>query len=173
MVDNRMFFNTRLNYDDEAVFEFRGKKYATIEHAIQATKVALVDVEAAERFTVDARTKAGAILTPAYAREMGGKKGLVVLNDERALEWNRTRDHVMEEVARAKYKVSPTACDALLATQNAELWYKGEEGRERCFHFEALRGELSCCLDSEWASGTQDGMDADDEESVDSGPEPL
>lgn len=100
-------------------FEYRGKKYRTIEHAFQAAKIALVDPAAARRFEADSGDPIG-LGDGAVAQK---NRKLVKLNAEQIQAWDAMSAQVMREAAVAKYAASPEARAVLRATGHAELWH--------------------------------------------------
>ena len=119
-------------------FKYNGKTYRTIEHAFQASKIALTNPSEAEKFTVES----GDTLGQGDGLAARTARKLVVLSKDQVQQWENMSRRVMEEAARAKYQQCPEAMRVLLATQDAELWHIVTRGRPDHFvHLETIRAE--------------------------------
>lgn len=115
--------------------------FNTIEHAFQASKIALVDFDKAYTFSIESASVLG--LGDGLAARKARK--LVVLNDVALKVWDEISQHVMAELAALKYQECPEARRVLKATQNAQLWHivMRSKNHTRFEHLEKLRHGLS------------------------------
>jgi predicted NAD-dependent protein-ADP-ribosyltransferase YbiA (DUF1768 family) len=125
---------------DVAPFVFRGKRYNSIEHAFQGTKIALCDPESAEYFTLDSGHEIGQG-DGAIAQK---HRKLVILSKEHIAQWNAISDSVMAEAAAAKYAEpgNSRARAILAATGRAELLHIMRGKKVRFDHLELIRKGL-------------------------------
>jgi ribA/ribD-fused uncharacterized protein len=123
-----------------APFEWRGKRWNTVEHAFQAAKFMDNHMDIAEQFTLDSGTELGCSdgLTARKRRKA------VVLSTEELQLWDSKKGPIMKELWRAKFSAHPELLQVLKWTGAAELWhYIGRGGGvERWFGLEELRTEL-------------------------------
>lgn len=124
-------------------FMYRGRRYHSIEHAFQATKIGLVDTSAALRFSLDS----GDVLARSDGVEARKARKCALLPPGILAAWDATSNTVMADIARAKYAQDGHARAVLLATGSAQLWHfvsRAPAGRNlvRFAHLEALRAAL-------------------------------
>ena len=100
-------------------FAFGGQRYGTVEHAFQASKIALVDPKRALEFTLDSGTELGA---GGGAIAQASRK-LVRLDRQQLALWDVIKDAVMEQAQEAKFSQCPHAREVLLATGEARLYH--------------------------------------------------
>lgn len=120
-------------------FVWNGKTWNSIEHAFQASKIALVNPKEAERFTLESGDPIGS--------GDGGvaqkNRKLIFLRGEELRTWNRISMDMMEEIAYAKYASSEIGRNVLLATGDAELWHiRMRMSPIRFEHLERVRRHL-------------------------------
>jgi predicted NAD-dependent protein-ADP-ribosyltransferase YbiA (DUF1768 family) len=121
-------------------FVWRGSTWNSIEHAFQATKIALVDPEKAKRFTRESGDEIG-LGDGAMAQK---HRKMCLLNKDQVREWGRKNMQVMEEIARAKYSQCEEARQVLKATKDAELWHiVSRKPAVRFEHLERIRKEMT------------------------------
>lgn len=104
----------------ESEFTVGHKRYKTIEHAFQASKIGMVDPARAHEFALDsgsALSRAGA----AAARRAG--RTAVILTADQLDVWGACSEQVMENVQEAKFSQCDEARRVLLATGDAQLWH--------------------------------------------------
>ena len=119
-------------------FVFEGKTYNSIEHVFQSKKIALVDPEKADFFTMESGHPIGQG-DGALAQK---NRKLVLLGKEHLQKWSQISGRVMEEAARAKFLQCTKAMVVLLATQDAELWHVVPRKKPVRFeHLEKIREE--------------------------------
>jgi predicted NAD-dependent protein-ADP-ribosyltransferase YbiA (DUF1768 family) len=115
-------------------FRYEGKMYNTIEHAFQATKIALQDAKAAETFAMESKSD----LSIGGGEAARKNRKMVILSPEALARWEPAR--VMAEIAKAKYDASAAARGVLTATADAQLWHIIPRGQPvRFTHLEQLR----------------------------------
>lgn len=120
-------------------FTWNGYTWKSIEHAFQATKIAMVDLEKAKRFTIESGDQIG--MGDGAMAQKNRKLGL--LNKEQCLEWARKSMYVMEDIAEAKYMQCKEARAVLKATKGAELWHiVSRKPAVRFEHLERIRKML-------------------------------
>lgn len=120
-------------------FAYEGKTYNTIEHAFQATKIALEDPRRAFAFTRESKTAIG-LGDGAKAQK---ERKMVELSKAKLAAWAAFKDDVMARIARAKYAQCPDARRVLLATGTAQLWHAGPRIKAvRFVHLEQIRADL-------------------------------
>ena len=120
-------------------FKYDGKTYNTIEHVFQAEKIAIVDTQKAEYFTVESGHEIG-IGDGEMARK---NRKLCKLNDAQLKEWGKIKDTIMHDAAVEKYKACQEAREILKATKNAQLWHIVSRSKPVRFeHLEQIRSSL-------------------------------
>lgn len=120
-------------------FQYKGKRYRSIEHAFQAEKIALADPLKALEFTVDSGSDLG--LSDGAAAQRARK--MVLLPDDVILHWCQISGKVMHDIAVAKYSACPEAREVLRATGRAQLWHVVPRGSPQRFsHLEQIRQTL-------------------------------
>lgn len=120
-------------------FRFRGKTYRSIEHAFQATKIALADPARAASFAADS----GSALGLGDGATAQAARKLVRLTPAQLAVWGAVSQLVMAEAASAKYAQCEEARRVLLATGRAHLWHIVPRGRPVRFrHLERIRADL-------------------------------
>lgn len=129
------------NFDDTGKFEWNGHTWRSIEHAFQATKISIVDVGEALRFTVESGDPLGA------GRGLDARKArkAVILSPSALSVWDAESAAVMASIAAAKYEQVAAAAAVLRATGDAQLFhFAGRQlGWVRFAHLEAIREELN------------------------------
>lgn len=120
-------------------FEFEGRTYNSIEHVFQSKKIALVDPDKAEYFTVESGHEIGSG-DGAMAQK---NRKLVVLKKGDLDTWFRISGDVMERAAMAKYSQCPMAKEVLKCTGDAELWHVVSRKKPVRFeHLERIRSSV-------------------------------
>jgi ribA/ribD-fused uncharacterized protein len=98
-------------------FEWRGRKWNSVEHVFQSQKIAIVSPEKAEWFTLDSGHDIGR-----GDGEMARKhRKLVILNAQQLHQWNKIKSTILEEALYAKFSQVPLAQQVLVATGDAAL----------------------------------------------------
>lgn len=125
------------------VAEFRsdGVTYRTVEHAFQASKIALVDPTLARQFSIES----GSTIGQGDGLVARKNRKLVLLSDEQLRRWDREKHAIMQSALRAKFGQHATLRTALLSTGTAQLWHGAGRGAkpERMWDLEAIRAELA------------------------------
>lgn len=122
-----------------APFVLNGRTYRSIEHAFQASKIALVDPALAQQFSVESGSALG--LGDGAAAQRARK--LAVLPPAQLRVWDALKAGVMDAAARAKYAASPEAAAVLKATRGAQLWHRTPRSQPvRFLHLESIRAAL-------------------------------
>jgi predicted NAD-dependent protein-ADP-ribosyltransferase YbiA (DUF1768 family) len=138
------------NFHAGEPFDFRGRRYRTIEHAFQAAKLALTDDAKAYQLSMDSGSDVGLSQDGGEARK---KRKWAVLDAEQLATWDSRSLSVMAEIAAAKYAADGEARRVLLATGRAQLWHVVPRGRPARFeHLEKLRENLRENLRTELAT---------------------
>jgi predicted NAD-dependent protein-ADP-ribosyltransferase YbiA (DUF1768 family) len=120
-------------------FMFEGKRYNSVEHAFQSYKIALVDKEKAEYFTLDSGHPIG-MGDGAIAQK---NRKLVVLNAEQLAHWDSIKDNIMTEITRQRILQSNIYRNVLILTRDAQLWHIiSRKGIIRNVYLEELRASL-------------------------------
>jgi len=120
-------------------FMFEGKRYNSVEHAFQSYKIALVDKEKAEYFTLDSGHPIG-MGDGAIAQK---NRKLVVLNAEQLTHWDSIKDNIMTEITRQRILQSDIYRNVLILTRDAQLWHViSRKGIVRNVYLEELRLSL-------------------------------
>lgn len=120
-------------------FFYRGKTYRSIEHALQAAKIAIADPEMAELFTIESRSKLG-LGTGEDARDA---KRMVELTVEQMNVWNNKRYQEMVDITIAKVHQCCVARRVLMLTMDAQLWhYQRGIPLTQFIHLEEIRDTL-------------------------------
>jgi len=133
-------FRRYLSNFDIYEFKYNGYSYRTIEHAFQGAKISLANKEEGLKFTIDSNNEI-ALGDGKIARK---NRKLVNLNKEQIIEWNNIKHNIMYEIALEKFKVSTTARDILLKTNNCQLWHTFPRMKYpmRCNYLEKIRDDL-------------------------------
>ena len=100
-------------------FLYEGKSYNSIEHAFQAQKIKLVDINKAEYFTINSGHLIG-IGNGSIAQK---NRKLVLLNNEQLKHWDNIKFQIMKNITIARISQSSIYKNVLKLTQNAELWH--------------------------------------------------
>ena len=143
----------------ERGFVFNGWRYRTVEHAFHATKIAMVNPQAAFKFTMDSGDPLGRGNGVA-AKKAGGRSGLVSMAGTQAMkDWEGPKptpaqkkqgvkpkgglnNIVMAAIQAAKFEQCPAARQVLLDTQNAQLWHIMRPTPVRFVGLERVRDRL-------------------------------
>lgn len=115
----------------EAGFFFDGYRYGSVEHAFQASKIALAAPERAREFTRDS----GSALGNGTGLDARNQRKCVHLGDK-IKTWNRMSADVMERAQEARFSQCPHARAVLLDTGDAQLWHI--QNRAPAVRFEGL-----------------------------------
>jgi predicted NAD-dependent protein-ADP-ribosyltransferase YbiA (DUF1768 family) len=120
-------------------FMYEGKYYNSVEHAFQAQKIALVDKNKAEWFTLDSNHLIGS--SDGLIAQKNRK--IVVLNKEQLDYWDTIKNDIMTNITKQRILQSNTYSKVLKLTKNAELWHViVRKGIIRNEYLENLRNEL-------------------------------
>lgn len=123
----------------EAPFSYSEKMWMTIEHAFQAQKIALVDPELAETFTIDS----GESLGMGSGLDARKARKIAILSGSKLNKWNSMKHRIMEEIVEARYMSDHVGADVLIKTCDAELWHGIPRGKPmRMFGHEKVRNKL-------------------------------
>ncbi|MEV6599959.1 NADAR family protein [Actinoplanes sp. NPDC051346] len=116
------------------------RTYRTVEHAFQAAKIALVDPEVAERFSLESGTE----LARGDGLAARRHRKLVVLDDAQLRRWDERKSAVMRDAMYAKFSRHDPLRAVLLATGTAELWHGTGRGQPptRIHDLESIREAL-------------------------------
>jgi predicted NAD-dependent protein-ADP-ribosyltransferase YbiA (DUF1768 family) len=103
------------------VFPFRYGNYTwnTIEHAFQATKLALDDPDIQYQFALESESK----LSQGDGLAARKMRKLILLDQGQLERWNQMRTDIMRDIAMEKLNACPELREVILATRNAELWH--------------------------------------------------
>jgi predicted NAD-dependent protein-ADP-ribosyltransferase YbiA (DUF1768 family) len=120
-------------------FTWKGKKWNSVEHAFQGTKIALVDPTKGNWFTLDSGNKIG----QGDGLEARKNRKLVFLGPKDLEKWDSMKSGIMEDILHAKFSQVPLAKKVLLETGDAELWHSpGRAPAERQYELESVRDRL-------------------------------
>lgn len=120
-------------------FTWQGKTWNTVEHAFQASKIALVDKNKAKSFTLES----GSVLGRGSGADARKQRKMVVLSPEKLKYWAKIKDDVMEDIIYHRYKNEPDLQKVLLATGDAELWHVVLRSKpEHVFYLERVRSRI-------------------------------
>jgi predicted NAD-dependent protein-ADP-ribosyltransferase YbiA (DUF1768 family) len=120
-------------------FTYEGKRYNSVEHAFQAQKIALVDINKSELFTLDSNHLIG-LGDGATAQK---HRKLVVLSPSQLECWDNIKDNIMANITRQRILQSEIYSNVLRLTNRAELWHVVvRKGIIRNEYLEKLRDEL-------------------------------
>lgn len=123
----------------EVPFSYSGKMWMTVEHAFQAQKIALVDPDLAETFTIDS----GKSLGMGSGLDARKARKIAILPESKLSKWNSMKHKVMEDIVEARYTQDPVGADVLIKTGDAELWHGIARGKPmRMFGHEKVRAKL-------------------------------
>ena len=100
-------------------FIYEDKTYNSIEHAFQAQKIALVNKEKAEYFTINSNHLIG-ISDGSVAQK---NRKLVILNKEQLEYWNTIKHDIMKKITLQRILQSEIYKKILLLTKKSELWH--------------------------------------------------
>lgn len=122
-------------------FKYKGYTYNSIEHVFQAMKIALVDKEAALRFTVESGNEIGQG-DGAMAQK---NRKLRMLSKPQQEKWASMNRQIMYEAAFEKYKACKEAREVLKATGKAQLWHIVIRSKypDHFTHLELIRDKLN------------------------------
>lgn len=121
----------------EGLGRLSGCRFNSIEHVFQASKIALVDPEAAFRFTLDSGDALGAG-DGAMAQK---NRKLVRLAPVQLARWDLVKGGIMARAAACKHAQCPEFRTVLHQTRHAQLWHiVSRQPAVRFAHLEALRG---------------------------------
>jgi len=99
-------------------FTYDGKTYYTAEHAFQAKKIELVDVNKAYLFCIESKNIIGSTKDGNIARK---NRKLVILNNANIQKWNEIKHTIMKEILICKFTQNDALKNVLLLTKNAIL----------------------------------------------------
>lgn len=120
-------------------FIYMGKSYKTIEHAYQASKIAIADPNMAHLFAMESDS------TLSYSDGFTAREArkMIVLTTNQLAEWHSKSYQIMTDITRAKYHQCCTARRVLKETKDAQLWHF-ERGipLTQWIHLEQLRSTL-------------------------------
>ena len=120
-------------------FTYEGKIYNSVEHVFQSYKIALVNKEKAEYFTVNSNHHIG--LGDGSVAQKNRK--LVILNKEQLEYWENIKHNLMKDITLQRILQSKIYRNILLLTHNAELWHVVvRKGIVRNKYLEELRYSL-------------------------------
>lgn len=118
-------------------FKWNGYTWNSIEHAFQAAKISIQDVEKAKLFTIESGDTSDGL----YARK---RRKCVVLTNENIKKWNRQKDARMYDISLAKYLQCNEAACILKNTGCAELWHIQIRSKPvRFYHLEKIRAIIN------------------------------
>lgn len=103
----------------ECTFVYEGRSYFTLEHALQAKKFQDIDQHLFESFAQESKSEL-AYKGGAEARKM---RKTILLTKTQLEKWDREKIAHVENMQWAKFSQCQKAQEALLATQEAELWH--------------------------------------------------
>jgi predicted NAD-dependent protein-ADP-ribosyltransferase YbiA (DUF1768 family) len=120
-------------------FTWNGRTWNSVEHAFQGSKIALVDPEKGEWFTLES----GHTIGQGNGEEARKNRKLVMLNQRKLKEWNEIKSNTMESILYEKFTQVPLAGRVLYETSDAELWHSpGRAKAERQWEMEKARDKL-------------------------------
>lgn len=100
-------------------FIYKDKTYNSVEHAFQAQKISLVDLETAYYFTLDSKHSIG-LGDGVIARK---NRKIVSLNKEQLKYWDSIKYNIMIDITKERIIQSENYRNVLNLTRNAELWH--------------------------------------------------
>ena len=120
-------------------FVYNDKKYNSVEHAFQASKINIASPKIAKTFEIDSKSELG-LGDGLMARKA---RKIVVLNKKNIEDWDKIKHETMINIWRAKYAQCEISKKVLLATNNAELWHGMMRSRPiRQIGLELVREEI-------------------------------
>jgi len=120
-------------------FVYQGKTYNTIQHALQSSKIALVDKEKAEWFTVESGNPIGQ--GDGYIARKNRK--IVLLNKDVLSKWYDIKNKILVEILTQKFLQIHNAKRVLLATKKSKLFSKHKNNVCRQYELEKVRTLIS------------------------------
>jgi predicted NAD-dependent protein-ADP-ribosyltransferase YbiA (DUF1768 family) len=119
--------------------EYKGERYASVEHAFHAAKLKRFGKHAlAARFAVG-----GDVGNGADVKRAGGKNGLYRMTLPEIDVWKRESCGILAELWEEKFGRNPALRAVLKETKRAELWHDmGRGKKERWVELEELRARL-------------------------------
>lgn len=121
-------------------FEYEGRKYRTVEHAFQASKLRLADPWKADNLSLDSESE----VAMGDGLEARRKRKWAILNSEQLRTWNEIKGSVMKNILETKAKSCEQLRNVLVATKSAQLWHSAPRIRaERMTHLEEIRRRMS------------------------------
>jgi hypothetical protein len=122
-----------------APFEWNGRRWNSVEHAFQGSKIGLVDPVKGDWFSLDSGNKIGQG-DGLVARQ---NRKLVVLSPAELKLWDSMKSDTMKSILYAKFTQVPLAGRILFETGDAQLWHSpGRAKAERQYELEAVRDML-------------------------------
>jgi predicted NAD-dependent protein-ADP-ribosyltransferase YbiA (DUF1768 family) len=116
-------------------FEYKGKKWQTVEHAFQSQKISLADKEKADWFSLDSKHLIGQG-DGLIARK---NRKLVILTKDQLDIWDEVKFDIMQQIMIAKFQ-NELPKKVLLLTNDAELWHAAaREKPSRIYELENVR----------------------------------
>lgn len=133
------------NFDTSVVFEWRGRKWRSVEHAFQSAKIALENEEIANYFSLDSNHEIG----KSEGNIAQKNRKIIKLSEPNIKKWNSMSLKTMIEITNAKYRSTESSelLHILKLTKNAELWHLSmQRGKPssliRFKHLEDIRDSL-------------------------------
>lgn len=118
-LDNILHWRRILSNFHVCPFVYKNMTFNSIEHAFQAAKIAIADVERAKLFAIESKSK----LARGNGFDARKARKMVLLSKEQQRWWNNTSADVLAEIAKAKYQQCALARLVLKETKDAELWH--------------------------------------------------
>ncbi len=128
------------NFSEDGQIKYAGFTYRTIEHAFQATKIAIVDQEAARQFALESNS----CLSKGSGADAQKQRKMRRLNDDELKTWETRQAHVLVELWRCKAAHCELFRTVLLLTNQAQLWHvQNRKPAVRWIDLENVRDSIS------------------------------
>ena len=109
------------NFNITKPFEFKTRKYPTIEHAFQAQQVENDDYK--DLFTIGSETYIGEM--PNIAKKTGNKTNIKKMKRKIVDDWNDIKLDILEDIIRQYFNANTDLKQKLVKTAPNELIFKG------------------------------------------------
>ena len=109
------------NFNVANPFEYKGRTYATMEHAYQAQQVDYDDFK--DLFTQGSDTYIGDV--PNAAKKAGNKTNIKKMKKTIVADWNESKVNILESIMEAYFDANPELKTKLIQTGDNELVFKG------------------------------------------------
>lgn len=101
-----------------AKFTYEAKTYHTVEHALQAKKIELIDKDKAFLFCIESGSIIGNTPNGEIARK---NRKIVILDTDNLAKWDQMKSGILREILMCKFGQNDFLKETLLKTKNAVL----------------------------------------------------